>query len=195
MITDGLNVPAASQPLPCGVITGVSEIRCHAPNGTLPAFWAASAASNASVNNTRLRTERNICVAPMNDLRLAVKNGRADPLPLYDSAFFSKLFLIYSLLQFGARAELRDFAGGDFDGGAGLWVAPVARFSLRHREGAEAYQSHPISFAEGGCNAVHRGINGSRGLRFADFTCARDLVNQIGLIHEILLAGLFSCPA
>src|ERR1035437_5320894 len=105
------------------------------------------------------------------------------------------LLLVYRLLQFGPRAKLRDFAGSDLDRSAGLWVAPVARFSLRHREGAEAYQSHPISFAEGRCNAVHGGINGSRGLRFADFTCARDLVNQIGLIHEILLAGLFSCPA
>jgi hypothetical protein len=55
---------------------------------------------------------------------------------------------------------------------------------LRHGKRAEAYQSHPISFAEGGRNAVHGGINGGRGLRLADFTRACDLVNQIGLVHS-----------
>jgi len=79
----------------------------------------------------------------------------------------------------------RDLAGGDFDGRAGLRVASVARFSLRHGERAEAYQCHPIAFAEGGGDAVDSGINGSRGLCFADFTCACDLVNQIGFVHSL----------
>src|ERR1700722_4532932 len=95
------------------------------------------------------------------------------------------LLLVHRFLQFGARAEFRDLAGGDFDGGSGLRIAPVARFSLRHGERAEAYQRYPISFAESGRNAVDGGINGSRGLRFADFTCACDLVNQIGFIHTL----------
>jgi hypothetical protein len=55
---------------------------------------------------------------------------------------------------------------------------------LRHREGAEANQCHAISLAESRGNAVDSGINGGRSLRFADFTRACDLVNQIGFIHS-----------
>src|ERR1700721_2169160 len=130
--TAGLKVPAASQPLPRGAITGVSDTRCHGPNGSRGLPCAAVLRS---------------CVLP-------------------------ELLFVHSLLEFGSRAELRDFASRDLDRSAGLRIASVPRFSLRHREGPQTYQSHPISFSECRCNAVHGGINGSRGLRFTDFTRA-----------------------
>jgi hypothetical protein len=74
------------------------------------------------------------------------KNGRADPLPFSQSKF-SVLLFVNSFLQLGPRGELRDLAGGDFDSGASLRIAPVPRLSLRYRESAETYQSHPIPFA------------------------------------------------
>ena len=39
--------------------------------------------------------------------------------------------------EFGAGGKLRDFPGGDLDGGARLRIASVTGFSLRDREGAE----------------------------------------------------------
>src|SRR6266581_6128984 len=106
-------------------------------------------------------------------LGVQVRSGRADPLPLLRFyVLIPKLLFVDRFLEFGPGAELRDLAGSDLDRCAGLWVAPVACFSLGHREGAEAYQSHPISFTEGRGNAVDGGVNGSRGLRFADFASA-----------------------
>src|ERR1700722_2654153 len=100
------------------------------------------------------------------------KNGRAAPPAVLRSCVLPELLFVHSLLEFGSRAELRDFASRDLDRSAGLRIASVPRFSLRHREGPKTYQSHPISFSECRCNAVHGGINGSRGLRFTDFTRA-----------------------
>ena len=84
----------------------------------------------------------------------------------------------------GSRSELRDFAGSDLDGRAGLGIAAVPRLSLRHRERAEANQRHAISFAERSRNTFNRGINGGRGLRLADLARACDFINQIGFVHS-----------
>jgi hypothetical protein len=95
------------------------------------------------------------------------------------------------LFEFSPWSKFGDLAGGNFDSGAGLRVAPVPCLSLRNRERAETYQGHPISFPKGSGNAVHCGVNRSCSLRFADITSACDFVNEIGFIHEFLLAGLF----
>src|SRR5579862_923953 len=94
------------------------------------------------------------------------------------------LLIVASFLKFGLRSKLRKFAGGDLDGGASLRIAAVPRLSLRHRESAEAYQSHPIPFFQRAGNARHGGINRGCSLRLADFASASDLVNQIGFIHS-----------
>src|SRR5208337_854158 len=60
---------------------------------------------------------------------------------------FSVLLLVYGFFQFGPRGKLRDLTGSDFNSGASLWIAPVPRLSLRYRESAETYQSHPIPFS------------------------------------------------
>jgi hypothetical protein len=62
------------------------------------------------------------------------ENGRADPLPLFVEFWILplSLFLIDGFLQFGPRGKLCYFARGDFDRGARLRIAPVARLSLRH---------------------------------------------------------------
>jgi hypothetical protein len=113
------------------------------------------------------------------------KNGRADPLPFSwnpDSLF--SLLLIDCLFQFSSGGKLRDFPGSDLDSCAGLRIAPVPGLSLRHRESAETYQSHAITFPQSRSNAAHGGIYRGRSLRFADFASACDLVNQIGFIHS-----------
>src|SRR5882762_2909351 len=115
---------------------------------------------------------------------MSSENGRADPLPFRKSKTFCFLLLVDGLLEFGPRGKLRDLAGSNLDGGAGLRIAPVPRLSLRYRESAETYQSHPIPFFQRPSNAAHSGINRSCSLRLADFASASDLVNQIGLIHS-----------
>src|SRR5205807_7117939 len=104
--------------------------------------------------------------------------------------------LVNGLLEFGPRGEFRDLAGSDFDSGAGLRIAPVSCLSLRHRESAETYQSHPIPFAQRPSNAAYSGVNRSCSRRFADFASASDLVNQIGLIHSFSSqVSLFCVPS
>src|ERR1700728_724299 len=97
---------------------------------------------------------------------------------------FSVLLLVNGFFQFGARGKLRDLAGSDLNSGARLRIAPVPRLSLRYRESAEAYQSHPIPFAQSTSDAAHVSVNRSCSLRLAHFASASDLVNQIGLIHS-----------
>src|SRR5580704_8337286 len=81
--TAGLNVPAASHPLPRGVMTGLSESLCQAAKGTLPASCAARTASKARSTDTLVEIEWTLCIAhSMTKLFLrTTKNGRADPLP------------------------------------------------------------------------------------------------------------------
>jgi hypothetical protein len=119
------------------------------------------------------------------------RQGR--PPAVFDKSEFwlMPLLLVDCFLQFGPRGELRDSTGSDLDSGPRLWVTPVPCLSLRHRECAETYQGHPISFSEGGGYAVHSGIDCGGGLRLADFTSACDLVHEIGFVHESLLAGLY----
>src|SRR5262249_25645610 len=111
------------------------------------------------------------------------RNGRADPLPFLKTCVLA-LLLVDGLFEFRPRCELGDFAGGNFDGSAGLRVAAVSRLPLRHREGAETNQGNAVSLAESGSNAVDSGINGGGSLRFADLARACDLVNQIGFVHS-----------
>src|ERR1035437_2499706 len=176
--TAGLNVPAASHPVPRGAITGVSDTRCHAPNGKGRLPCAAITASNASSVNILLGMKRTmcitLCITGVEAGNPCWQQKTAGPTPCRFAILHScfGLLLVDRLLEIGPRGKFRDAAGGDLDSGASLRVAPVPRFSLRHREGAEAYQSHPISFAEGRRDAVDSGINGSRGLRLADFTRA-----------------------
>jgi hypothetical protein len=112
------------------------------------------------------------------------RQGRP-PAVLNGPEIYYNLFFVYCFLEFGPGGKLCDSSSSDLDSGAGLRIAPVPRLSLRHGERAEAYQCYPISFAEGGSNTVHGGINSSRGLRLADFTRTCDLVNQIGFVHSL----------
>src|SRR2546430_749256 len=50
------------------------------------------------------------------------------------------------LLEFGPGGEFCYFAGRNLDCGSGLRVAPVAGFSLRDGESAEADQRYSVSF-------------------------------------------------
>jgi hypothetical protein len=95
-----------------------------------------------------------------------------------------RLLLVNRFFQLGPRGKLRDLAGGNLDSGAGLRIASVPRLSLRYRECAKTYQSYSIPFPQSTSNAAHGSVNRSGCLRFADFASARDLINQIGLIHS-----------
>src|SRR5271165_184530 len=182
----GLNVPAASHPAPRGAITGMSDNRRHASKGRCRASCAGRSVSNPTSIRTLAKLEKAFFTTPlrrcsgMAPALARSKNGRADPLPFFRSAilnFASGLLFIDRLLEFGSRGKLRDLPGSDLDSSSGLRVAPVPCLSCRHRKSAEAYQSYPISFAEGRRDAVHGGVNRSRGLCLADFTCTCDLVN------------------
>src|SRR5712672_676200 len=101
-----------------------------------------------------------------------------------ESKTFASLFLVDGFLQFGPRSKFRNLAGGNFDSGAGLRIAPIPCLSLRYRESAETYQCYPISFSQRTSNAAHGSVNRSRSLRLAHFAGTSDLVNQIRLIHS-----------
>src|SRR5215471_6211552 len=118
------------------------------------------------------------------DVHLANKKRQGRPPAVLKILMMVELFLVYGLLELCPRGKLGDLAGGYLDRCAGLWIAAVTRFSLRHGERAEANQRHAIPFAECRRNAVNGGINGGRGLRLARLACACDLVNQIGFIHS-----------
>src|ERR1700733_2013249 len=62
MITAGLNVPADSQPLPRGAITGVSARRRQCPNGNRGLPCAARRASSASSVSVLLAMKRPVCI-------------------------------------------------------------------------------------------------------------------------------------
>src|SRR3954447_19133690 len=116
MMTAGLKVPADSHESPRGAMTGASDKRRHAPNGTRAVCAARHAVSATSSTLRWILGKRKI------SSRAESKNGRADPLPLSDSEDCVELLLVDSFLEFGPRSKLRDFAGGDLDGCAGLWV-------------------------------------------------------------------------
>jgi hypothetical protein len=85
--------------------------------------------------------------------------------------------------QLSTWCEFCYLSGSDLDCGARLRVAPVPCLPLGDRESAETNQGYPIPFPEGSSDAVHGCINRSIRLRLADFTCACNLVNEIGFIH------------
>src|SRR5260370_1412242 len=100
-MTAGLKVPAASHPVPRGAITGVSDTRCHRPNGKDPLPCAASAVSRARSINILVGTKRLILYQSCRDRELlAAKNGRADPLPFSRSCVLaSNYFLLTDFLS------------------------------------------------------------------------------------------------
>jgi len=112
------------------------------------------------------------------------ENGRADPCRI-DSTQEACRALYFLLTAFFSSAPGVNFATFR---AAILIVAPSAGCAvpclpLGDRESAETNQGYPIPFPEGSSDAVHGCINRSIRLRLADFTCARNLVNEIGFIH------------
>src|SRR5437879_1509097 len=93
------------------------------------------------------------------------------------------LLSVDCFLQLSTWCEFCYFSGSDLDCGTRLRVAPVPCLPLGDRESAETNQGYPIPFPEGSCDAFHGCINRSIRLRLADFTCACNLVNEIGFIH------------
>src|SRR5947208_11937135 len=71
------------------------------------------------------------------------RQGRSLPLTRKNVAL---LAAVDRLLEFGPGGEFCYFAGRNLDCGSGLRVAPVAGFSLRDGESAEADQRYPVSF-------------------------------------------------
>src|SRR5438093_1349901 len=71
------------------------------------------------------------------------RQGRSLPLTRKNVAL---LAAVDRLLEFGPGGEFCYFAGRNLDCGSGLRVAPVAGFSLRDGESAEADQRYSVSF-------------------------------------------------
>src|SRR5581483_10348025 len=115
----------------------------------------------------------------------ALKAKTAGPTPCRSSSQpVNLLTAVYRLLQFRPWGKLRDFAGGNLNGGTSLRVPAVAGLSLRDGKCAKPNQSHPISLFQSGGNAIHRGVDCSRCLCLADLACGRNTVNEIGFVHR-----------
>src|SRR6266550_4314854 len=80
---------------------------------------------------------------PTRTLKKEKRQGRSLPLTRTNVAL---LAAVDRLFQFGPGGEFCYFAGRNLDCGSGLRVAPVAGFSLRDGESAEADQRYPVSF-------------------------------------------------
>src|SRR5439155_7769151 len=76
-------------------------------------------------------------------LKKEKRQGRSLPLTRTNVALLAALDRLF---QFGPGGEFCYFAGRNLDCGSGLRVAPVAGFSLRDGESAEADQRYPVSF-------------------------------------------------
>src|SRR5207244_6597205 len=76
-------------------------------------------------------------------LKKEKRQGRSLPLTRKNVAL---LAAVDRLLEFGPGGKFCYFAGRNLDCGSGLRVAPVAGFSLRDGESAEADQRYPVSF-------------------------------------------------
>src|SRR5277367_5383334 len=95
------------------------------------------------------------------------------------------LTAIDRFLEFGAGGKLCYLPGGNLDGGAGLGVSPVAGLSLRHRESAKTNQRYPITFFQGGRDAVHSCVDCGSCLSLTDAATRCDSVNEIGFVHRV----------
>src|SRR5690242_1274068 len=126
--TAGLKVPADSQLSPRGEMIGASDNRRISANIPGRSDCADKAPSKSSWTQTCLRVLLRIRIAHSTD-SLTNKNGRADPLPFLKTCVLA-LLLVDGLFEFRPRCELRDFAGGNFDGSAGLRVAAIPRLPL-----------------------------------------------------------------
>src|SRR5437868_8006110 len=76
-------------------------------------------------------------------LKKEKRQGRSLPLTRKNVAL---LAAVDRLLEFGPGGKFCYFAGRNLDCGSGLRVEPVAGFSLRDGESAEADQRYPVSF-------------------------------------------------
>src|SRR6202046_781203 len=102
--TAGLGVPAASQPLPRGAITGVSDTRCHGPNGSRGLPCAAKNVNNAGSANILARRERINCNAPVDTgIDKNKKRQGRPPAAVLRSFVFPEIFFFYSLFEFYSR--------------------------------------------------------------------------------------------
>src|SRR6266568_5758623 len=99
MATAGLNVPAASQPLPRGAITGASDNRCQAPNGKGLPPCAARAVSNAKSANI-LDEKRSMSVTRVAAADSKKRQGRP-PAAFAIRRVCFKLLLVDRFLEFG----------------------------------------------------------------------------------------------
>jgi hypothetical protein len=114
-----------------------------------------------------------------------MKNGKADPLPFSNVKLGPLLTAVDGFLEFGSGRKLCYLPGSDLDGGARLWVTPIAGLSLRYREGAETNQRYPITFFQGSRNAVYGCVDCGSRLRFTDAATRCDSVNEIGFVHRL----------
>src|SRR2546425_7772757 len=89
---------------------------------------------------TRTLTTRTV---PTRTLKKEKRQGRSLPLTRKNVAL---LAAVDRLLEFGPGGKFCYFASRNLDCGSGLRVAPVAGFSLRDGESAEADQRYPVSF-------------------------------------------------
>src|SRR5271157_2090845 len=122
---------------------------------------------------------------------ISADNNAAELSPCRRIANMSKLlhlFLVDVLLQLNTGCEFRYSPGGNLNNTARLRIAPVAGLALRNRKCSETDQGHAVAFLQRRRDRIHYRIDRSPRRGFTDALRAGDLVNQVCLVHPLLLA-------
>src|SRR5664279_3583360 len=92
--------------------------------------------------------------------------------------------LIDVLLEFHARSELGDFAGGDFDDASRLRIAAVAGLAVGDGERSETDEGDAIALLQREDDGVDQGIDGSGSAGFGDAGGGSNFFNQVPFVHD-----------
>src|SRR5271165_6340840 len=94
-----------------------------------------------------------------------------------------QLFLVDGLLQLDAGSKFGDATRSNLDDAASLRIAPVARLTLRSREGPEAHQGHTVALLQRGSDRIHYRIDRAPGSGFTDAVRGGDFIHQVPFVH------------
>src|SRR5580704_7952766 len=99
----------------------------------------------------------------------------------------SRLFLIDRFLQLDSWSKFHHPFRWNFKGASSLRIAPIARLTLRNREGAKANQRYASALLERAGGRIDDCVNCAIRRCLRDALCCRDFLDQVPLIHESLL--------
>ena len=95
--------------------------------------------------------------------------------------------LLNGLFQVATRRKLRNLAGRDFDGSAGLGIPSSAGFPLRDGKSAETDDGDFLPLFQGRGDSADQRIEGGFSLRLGSFGILRNFSYKITFIQSIVL--------